>query len=239
MYLVSKLSSVCPTVSCVADMATRLCLLLALCIVLSGCEAAGQFRPMKPVKMELILSNPAGNSIVTAVRLTRDNLEPRYVLLYRDGQIDEEQQHPQYLGRTKLQSLISTDGEINLTLDNVTEKDSGVYECRVRTEIKSNTRRKRAALESTIIHLRVDPGESLSLDQNQQLLVLDLRSDDDDLQWDQTNSWFCSAGRGHIGLVAGLVVVLVVVLAVSIWKKMKTPSPPPLRRDEAVEPLQV
>ncbi|XP_014881994.1 butyrophilin-like protein 8 [Poecilia latipinna] len=204
MYLVSKLSSVCPTVSCVADMATRLCLLLALCIVLSGCEAADPVNiTAEPGQNVTLTCRAAGNSIVTAVRLTRDNLEPRYVLLYRDGQIDEEQQHPQYLGRTKLQSLISTDGEINLTLDNVTEKDSGVYECRVRTEIKSNTRRKRAALESTIIHLRVDPG------------------------------------RGHIGLVAGLVVVLVVVLAVSIWKKMKTPSPPPLRRDEAVEPLQV
>ncbi|XP_014834291.1 PREDICTED: butyrophilin subfamily 2 member A1-like [Poecilia mexicana] len=201
-------------------MATRLCLLLALCIVLSGCEAAEPLcsvrsSPADPVNITAepgqnvtLTCRAAGNGIVTAVRLTRDDLKPRYVLLYRDEQIDEEQQHPQYKNRTKLQSLISTDGEINLTLDSVTEKDSGKYECRVRTEIKSNTRRKRAALESTFIHLRVDPG------------------------------------RGRIGLVAGLVVVALAVLAVSIWKmsiwkKMKTPSPPPLHRDKAVEPLQV
>ncbi|XP_014882758.1 butyrophilin subfamily 1 member A1-like, partial [Poecilia latipinna] len=135
----------------------------------------------------------AGNGKVSVLRLTRDDLQPDSVLLYRDGQIDEEQQNPLYKGRTKLPSLISTDGEINLTLNSVTEKDSGVYECRVRTEIKSNTRRKRAALESTFIHLRVDPGQ------------------------------------GHIGLVAGLVVVLVVALAVLIvvtaafvWKKRRS-----------------
>uniref|UniRef100_A0A3B3TPD3 Ig-like domain-containing protein n=1 Tax=Poecilia latipinna TaxID=48699 RepID=A0A3B3TPD3_9TELE len=86
----------------------------------------------------------AGNGKVSVLRLTRDDLQPDSVLLYRDGQIDEEQQNPLYKGRTKLPSLISTDGEINLTLNSVTEKDSGVYECRVRTEIKSNTRRKRA-----------------------------------------------------------------------------------------------
>uniref|UniRef100_A0A096M900 Ig-like domain-containing protein n=1 Tax=Poecilia formosa TaxID=48698 RepID=A0A096M900_POEFO len=121
-----------------------------------------------PVKVTVIAGQDvtltcraAGNGKVSVVWLTRDNLEPDSVLLYRDEKINEEQQNPQYLGRTKLQSLISTDGEINLTLDSVTEKDSGVYECRVMTEIKSNTRRKRAASESTIIHLRVDPVEPL------------------------------------------------------------------------------
>uniref|UniRef100_A0A096M8P6 Ig-like domain-containing protein n=1 Tax=Poecilia formosa TaxID=48698 RepID=A0A096M8P6_POEFO len=102
----------------------------------------------------------AGNGKVSVVRLTRDNLKPNCVLLYRNDQIDEEQQNTQYLGRTKLHNFISTDGKVNLTLNSVTEEDNGVYECRVRTEIKSNTRRKRAALESTFINLRVGAAQS-------------------------------------------------------------------------------
>ncbi|XP_043954439.1 butyrophilin-like protein 8 [Gambusia affinis] len=98
------------------------------------------------------------NSIVTAVRLTRDNLDPQYVFLYRDEQIDKELQNPQYLGRTELQSVPTSDGNVNLTIKNVTEKDSGKYECRVKTEIKSNTRRKRSDFENTIIQLHVAAG---------------------------------------------------------------------------------
>uniref|UniRef100_A0A3P9PFY6 Ig-like domain-containing protein n=1 Tax=Poecilia reticulata TaxID=8081 RepID=A0A3P9PFY6_POERE len=111
--------------------------------------------PAEPGQNVTLSCRAAGNGKVSVVRLTRGDLKPDSVLLYRNDKIDEEQQNPQYLGRTKLQNFISTDGKINLTLDNVTEKDSGVYECRVLTETKSNTRRKRAAIESTFIHLSV------------------------------------------------------------------------------------
>ncbi|XP_054880766.1 butyrophilin subfamily 1 member A1-like [Poeciliopsis prolifica] len=98
------------------------------------------------------------NSKVSVVDLTRNDLEPECVFLYRDEQIDVNLQNAQYLGRTELLSHYITDRNVNVTITNVTEKDSGEYECRVQTEIRSNTRSKRAASEKTTITIKLSRG---------------------------------------------------------------------------------
>ncbi|XP_032422222.1 uncharacterized protein LOC116722150 isoform X2 [Xiphophorus hellerii] len=159
------------------------------------------------------------NSKVSAVSLTRGNLEPRYVLLYRDDRIDEALQNQQYLGRTKLQSLNTTDGQIHLTIKNVTEKDSGVYECHVKTEVKSNTRRKRAVLESsTIIQLRVAAAQSNPPQGN-----MDGNRGEGGKE-DGGNKDGLGVSRSHVVLMAPVasVIVSMVIVAVIRRKKIKT-----------------
>uniref|UniRef100_A0A3Q2CUK6 Ig-like domain-containing protein n=1 Tax=Cyprinodon variegatus TaxID=28743 RepID=A0A3Q2CUK6_CYPVA len=90
------------------------------------------------------------NSLVTVLRLTRDKLEPEDVFLYRNGKINEKSPNPQFKGRTSLQSLSTADGEVSVTLNNVTKEDNGTYKCKAVT--------KEGRLQ-TIIHLHVDPPE--------------------------------------------------------------------------------
>lgn len=118
-----------------------------------------------------------GNKKVTAVKLTRNDLQPQYVLIYRDDRIDEKLQNPLFKGRTNLIDNHRTDGTVHLKLTNLTKNDSGTYICRVKSEIGS-TRRKRATSES-IFRLEVVPsGESVSGSEPAAASYKHLRSDD-------------------------------------------------------------
>uniref|UniRef100_A0A3B5QJH3 Ig-like domain-containing protein n=1 Tax=Xiphophorus maculatus TaxID=8083 RepID=A0A3B5QJH3_XIPMA len=64
------------------------------------------------------------------VQWTRPDLEPEYVLLFRDEQPDPENQHPSFRKRVELQERRMKDGDVSLLLSNVTTSDSGKYECR-------------------------------------------------------------------------------------------------------------
>uniref|UniRef100_A0A3Q2PDR8 Ig-like domain-containing protein n=1 Tax=Fundulus heteroclitus TaxID=8078 RepID=A0A3Q2PDR8_FUNHE len=94
------------------------------------------------------------NNPVTFLKLTQPDLDPEYVLVYRDDRIDEEIQNPRFKGRTELQSISSSDGNVNVILHNVTEDDSGTYKCFV--ESKTNG----AKTSERIIKLRDTPGNS-------------------------------------------------------------------------------
>lgn len=152
----------------------------------------------------------AGNKKVTAVRLTRDDLQPHYVLIYRDDRIYEELQNPLYKGRTKLIDNPSTDGKVYLKLTNLREKDSGTYICRVKSEIGS-TRRKRATSES-IIRLEVAPSGNAD-EVNKNIIY---------------------------GVCAGSVVAVLSVIALAlvfIAKKRNSNHPPPLKEETFPELL--
>ncbi|XP_032416110.1 uncharacterized protein LOC116718355 [Xiphophorus hellerii] len=160
------------------------------------------------------------NSKVSAVSLTRDDLDPRYVLLYRNDRIDEALQNQQYLGRTKLQSLNTTDGQIHLTIKNVTEKDSGVYECIVQAKLKSKTRRKTANIESTIIQLHVAAAQSNPPQGN-----MDGNRGEGGKE-DGGNKDGLGVSRSHVVLMVAVAAVAVsmVIVAVIRRKKIRTPS---------------
>ncbi|XP_036002762.1 uncharacterized protein LOC118565830 [Fundulus heteroclitus] len=92
------------------------------------------------------------------VKWTRPDLEPEYVLLFRDDQLDPELQHPSYQNRVDLQDRQMKDGDMSLVLENVTTNDRGTYECRVFQ--REANRRKRHTLTSdpiTVIFLDVAP----------------------------------------------------------------------------------
>uniref|UniRef100_A0A3Q2CW09 Ig-like domain-containing protein n=1 Tax=Cyprinodon variegatus TaxID=28743 RepID=A0A3Q2CW09_CYPVA len=73
----------------------------------------------------------AKNGEVKVLKLIRVGLDPVYVLLYRNNRIDETVKNPQFQDRISLQYLSTADGEVNVTLSNVTENDSGTYLCKV------------------------------------------------------------------------------------------------------------
>ncbi|XP_049923545.1 putative butyrophilin subfamily 2 member A3 isoform X1 [Epinephelus moara] len=98
----------------------------------------------------------AGNVSIRVVEWTRADLEPQYVLLYSDGHFDPTKQHPSFTGRVELVDRELKDGDVSLTLKNVTSRDSGTYECRVAAG--GSRRTKRAIIKTDpirVIYLEV------------------------------------------------------------------------------------
>uniref|UniRef100_A0AAZ1XBZ8 Ig-like domain-containing protein n=1 Tax=Oreochromis aureus TaxID=47969 RepID=A0AAZ1XBZ8_OREAU len=100
----------------------------------------------------------ANNNIIVVVEWSRADLEPDYVLLYRDERFDPENQHLSFKNRVDLQDRQMKDGDVSLILKDVTSADNGTYECRV--FMRGANRRKRAHLKTepiTTIRLNVLP----------------------------------------------------------------------------------
>ncbi|XP_076734196.1 butyrophilin-like protein 2 [Maylandia zebra] len=118
---------------------------------------------------DVTLTCRAANNKITAVKWSRADLRDKYVLLYRDGHVHSDGQHPSFKNRVDLQDGQMKDGDVSLILKDVTINDAGTYECRVCKEETDSLkfifrrirkRRKRANLKTdpiSIIYLRVDP----------------------------------------------------------------------------------
>ncbi|XP_063324501.1 uncharacterized protein LOC134623281 [Pelmatolapia mariae] len=133
------------------------------------------------------------------VKWSRADLGKHYVLLYRDEQVDPDEQHPSFKNRVDLQDTQMKDGDVSLILKHVTTADSGTYECRVFR--RRTNRRKRAHLETdpiSIISLSVDPPGQTGGDTGD------------------------GVSRGHAGLVAALS-LFAVIAALAIFIKLKPP----------------
>ncbi|XP_049424307.1 putative butyrophilin subfamily 2 member A3 isoform X2 [Epinephelus fuscoguttatus] len=142
---------------------------------------------------------------IRAVEWTRPDLKPQYVFLYRDGNLDPTEQHPSFTGRVELVDRELKGGDVSLTLKNVTSRDSGTYECRVRSD--GSRRRKRAIIKTapiTVIHLEVRGSEK------------------ENSMGGNTESEHPVNGNfphGYVGLAAGVVAVLLVAAAVfAVWR---------------------
>ncbi|XP_015257980.1 PREDICTED: butyrophilin subfamily 2 member A1-like [Cyprinodon variegatus] len=165
--------------------------------------------PAEPGQNINLTCRATKNSLVTVLRLTRDDLkQQKEVFVYRNGKINEKSLNPQFKGRTSLQSLSTADGEVNVTLSNVTKEDNGTYGCLAVT--------KEGRLE-TIIHLHVDPPGN------------NRKKHEEGENKDGSDG---PTGGERIGLIAGLVAAVLTVAAVLIVaavivlkkkKKKKTP----------------
>ncbi|XP_039463017.1 uncharacterized protein LOC120436307 isoform X2 [Oreochromis aureus] len=111
----------------------------------------------------VILTCRAPNYNIIVADWSRADLGSEYVLLYRDGRFDPENQHLSFNGRVDLQDRQMKDGDVSLILKDVTINDTGTYECRVAN--RRTNRGKRAVLKSnpiSIIYLSVvdPPGQT-------------------------------------------------------------------------------
>ncbi|KAL4008404.1 hypothetical protein ACER0C_002256 [Sarotherodon galilaeus] len=84
------------------------------------------------------------------VKWSRAGLGDEYVLFYRNGQFDLENQHPSFKNRVDLLDRQMKDGDVSLILKNVTINDTGTYQCRVFPKGRNND-------PISIIYLHVDP----------------------------------------------------------------------------------
>uniref|UniRef100_A0A669EJB6 Ig-like domain-containing protein n=1 Tax=Oreochromis niloticus TaxID=8128 RepID=A0A669EJB6_ORENI len=84
------------------------------------------------------------NIPIIVVEWSRADLGKECVLMYRDKQLDPDDQHPSFKNRVDLQDRQMKDGDVSLILKNVTINDTGTYECRVFR--RGTNRRKRVPL---------------------------------------------------------------------------------------------
>uniref|UniRef100_A0A8D0DE65 Ig-like domain-containing protein n=1 Tax=Sander lucioperca TaxID=283035 RepID=A0A8D0DE65_SANLU len=82
---------------------------------------------------DVTLSCQADGSSISFAEWTRPDLKPEYILVYRSGSLDPDNQHPSFKDRVKLVDRDLKDGDVSLTLKNVSSIDNGTYECRVKT----------------------------------------------------------------------------------------------------------
>ncbi|MEQ2316864.1 hypothetical protein AMECASPLE_036783, partial [Ameca splendens] len=71
------------------------------------------------------------NYTFIAVEWSRTDLGDKYVLLYRDRQMDKSYQELAFSDRVDLQDRLMEDGGVSLVLQDVRTYDTGTYECRV------------------------------------------------------------------------------------------------------------
>ncbi|XP_039869431.1 CD276 antigen homolog [Simochromis diagramma] len=110
-------------------------------------------------KVTLPCRAPNSNNLA-GVEWSRQDLEPEYVLLLRDGHIVPEDQQPSFKDRVELQDQQMRNGDVSLILEKVKAADNGTYECRILTH--GGERRKRAVKTISSINLSVvdPPGQT-------------------------------------------------------------------------------
>ncbi|CAI5672582.1 unnamed protein product [Oreochromis niloticus] len=100
------------------------------------------------------------------VHWSRADLEPEYLVLYKDGKFLPENQHPSFKNRVDLQERQMKDGDVSLILNNVNTADKGTYQCRVFTE------GARTWKTISIINLSVPPDQKVIATKSGQNVIL-------------------------------------------------------------------
>ncbi|XP_049424332.1 butyrophilin subfamily 2 member A2-like isoform X3 [Epinephelus fuscoguttatus] len=183
-----------------ALMAPFLLLLFPLCAA-----ASDQHVTVHPGH-DVTLRCEAGDVSILVVEWTRPDLEPQYVLFYRDGRLEIKRQHPSFKGRVELVDRELKDGDVSLTLKNVTSRDSGTYECRVAA---GGSRYSKRAI------IKTDPIR---------VIELEVRgSEKENSMGGNTENEHPVNGHFphlYVGLAAGVVAVLLVAAAVflAVWR---------------------
>uniref|UniRef100_A0A3B5M842 Ig-like domain-containing protein n=1 Tax=Xiphophorus couchianus TaxID=32473 RepID=A0A3B5M842_9TELE len=76
---------------------------------------------------------------LTVAEWRRLDLGSRYVLLYRNKQIDPANQHPSFKNRVDLLTNQMYNGDASLILENASITDSGMFECQI---VHANSEKK-------------------------------------------------------------------------------------------------
>ncbi|XP_039996793.1 coxsackievirus and adenovirus receptor homolog [Xiphias gladius] len=202
--------------------ATAAPLWLALSLLVSASEAKISLTAAQGETIVLPCQTPSDYPIL-AVEWDRPDLEPQYVILYRDEQSDPENQYESFKHRVRLDRHQIKTGDVSLILRNVTTDDQGIYKCRV---IQRGMRRQKRA------SLNIEPIQVIKLSVHQSGLE-DGGSEDGGE----------AGGNNNVALVAGLsfAVIAVVIASASVTilarnLRRKKNNPPP--DNEASEQLK-
>ncbi|XP_030018121.1 uncharacterized protein LOC115438570 [Sphaeramia orbicularis] len=93
-----------------------------------------------------------------AVKWTRPDLGPdQFVVFYRDGRPDPDNQHPSYQDRVDLVHSQLMGGDLSVVLKNVTINDSGRFECQLIQKMENQKKWSESKPISTIVLKVSDP----------------------------------------------------------------------------------
>uniref|UniRef100_A0A8C9XUW1 Ig-like domain-containing protein n=1 Tax=Sander lucioperca TaxID=283035 RepID=A0A8C9XUW1_SANLU len=92
---------------------------------------------------DVILPCQSADPSISAVEWTRPDLEPDIILLNIDGHLKSTYQHPSFKDRVELVDRELKDGDVSLTLKNVSSIDNGTYECRVKPDGSRHSSRQK------------------------------------------------------------------------------------------------
>ncbi|XP_030581923.1 uncharacterized protein LOC115778038 [Archocentrus centrarchus] len=102
-----------------------------VCVCFLVCAAEVQKNIPAECGQKVTLPCRAPNISNIDVNWSRADLGEEYVLFHRDGRFDPDNQHPAFKKRVDLRDGRMTDGDVSLTVKDVTVNDTGTYECRV------------------------------------------------------------------------------------------------------------
>ncbi|CAI5671498.1 unnamed protein product [Oreochromis niloticus] len=157
---------------------------------------------------DVTLTCRAPNNNIHIVEWSRADLEPEFVLVYRNGTFLTDSQHPSFKNRVDLQNRQMKDGDVSLILKDVTINDTGTYECRVFME----ERRSWKYINTTYLHV-APPGQTGGQEK-----------DEDNKDGGKEDK---KKEDGSVGLIVGLsvsaVLLVVAVLGFLIYRKKSQP----------------
>ncbi|XP_039900920.1 CD226 antigen-like [Simochromis diagramma] len=105
------------------------------------------------------------NSKVKFIYWSRADLEPEYLLVFRDGQALPDTQHPSFKNRVDLQDRQMKGGDVSLILNNVNTADDGTYQCHIFMEETRSWKLSIVYLSVPLIHkdATAESGQSITL----------------------------------------------------------------------------
>ncbi|CAB1440182.1 unnamed protein product [Pleuronectes platessa] len=126
--------------------------LLLLCL---SAAAGQQGITVKPGDEATLQCHCPNDAVVTLLEWTRlEQKSDGYVFFYRNNRLYEKYQHPSFRGRLELRDPERKDGDVSVTLKNVTVNDAGTYKCQITSIITENGERTTTEF-SSIFNLTV------------------------------------------------------------------------------------
>ncbi|KAL4008437.1 hypothetical protein ACER0C_002289 [Sarotherodon galilaeus] len=104
--------------------------LLFLFVVVLAAQAQNTITA-EPGQAVVLPCRVPSDKIMQGMKWSRADLGKEYVLLFRDEQLDPEEQHPSFKNRVDLQDRKMNNGNVSLVLKNVTTADDGSYNCNI------------------------------------------------------------------------------------------------------------
>ncbi|XP_062239553.1 uncharacterized protein LOC133949637 [Platichthys flesus] len=133
--------------------------------LLLGLSAGVQGLTVKPGEDATLQCHCPSHAAVSMLEWTRlEQKSHGYVFFYRNNRLIEDYHDPSFQGRVKLRDPEMEDGDVSVTLKNVTVNDTGTYKCTITSIITENGERTTTDEFSTFVSLTVtDSGPSAPL----------------------------------------------------------------------------
>ncbi|CAB1423392.1 unnamed protein product [Pleuronectes platessa] len=112
--------------------------LLLLCL---SAAAGQQETTVKPGDNATLQCHCPSHAVVTMLEWTKQKPKlDRYVFFYRNNRLIKDYQHPSFQGRVELRDPEMKDGDVSVTLKNVTVNDAGTYKCTIVSKTENSER---------------------------------------------------------------------------------------------------